>query len=92
MATTKEAIRAQWKGDLDNMVSGGWTPTHIKVTKSGEMAYVSGTYEWVGKDAGGKEVKDRGKYLEVWEKQADGTWKCSADCWNSDLPAAAGKP
>ena len=24
--------------------------------------------------------------VEVWEKQADGKWKCGADIWNSDLP------
>jgi ketosteroid isomerase-like protein len=40
-------------------------------------------------DASGKPVNDRGKYVEVWEKQADGKWKCGADIWNSDLPASA---
>lgn len=25
-------------------------------------------------DASGKPVTDRGKYLEVWKKQTDGTW------------------
>jgi ketosteroid isomerase-like protein len=70
------------------MVSGGWKVTRVEVAKSGDMAYVSGTYDWVARDASGKQIKDTGKYLEVWEKQADGTWKCGADCWNSDLPAA----
>jgi ketosteroid isomerase-like protein len=32
-------------------------------------------------------VADRGKYLAVWKKQADGSWKIEADMWNSDLPA-----
>ena len=31
---------------------------------------------------------DRGKYLEVWKKQADGKWKVVADMFNSDLPLA----
>ncbi|MGH8092980.1 MAG: YybH family protein [Chthoniobacterales bacterium] len=87
-AKTKKAIHAQWKKDLESMVSGSWTATRAEVTKSGDMAYVSGTYDWSAKDAGGKTVKDHGKYLEVWEKQADGSWKCGADCWNSDLPAS----
>ncbi len=87
-ATTREAIRAQWKKDIEGMVSGSWKATRVEVAKSGDMAYVSGTYKWASKDASGKTIKDHGKYLEVWEKQADGSWKCGADCWNSDLPAA----
>ena len=88
LATTPMAIRAQWKKDIDSMISGGWKPTRVEVAKSGDMAYVSGTYTFDFKDASGKTVKDRGKYLEVWERQPDGSWKCSADAWNSDLPAA----
>jgi len=88
LATTPIAIRAQWKKDIDSMISGAWKPTRVDVAKSGDMAYVSGTYTFNFKDSGGKTVKDRGKYLEVWVRQADGSWKCSADAWNSDLPAA----
>jgi len=40
-------------------------------------------------DASGKPGKDRGKYLEIFRKQTDGTWKCIRDIWNSDLPASA---
>jgi ketosteroid isomerase-like protein len=88
LASTPMAIRAQWKKDIDSMIGGGWKPTRVEVAKSGDMAYVSGTYTFNFKDAGGKTVEDRGKYLEVWERQPDGSWKCSADAWNSDLPAA----
>jgi len=88
LASTPMAIRAQWKKDIDSMIGGGWKPTRVEVAKSGDMAYVSGTYTFNFKDAGGKTVEDRGKYLEVWERQADGSWKCGADAWNSDLPAA----
>jgi len=85
-ATTKEAIRNRWK---DMFASPGfvitWQPTLVRVGKSGEMARVSGTYELTMNDASGKPINDRGKYLEVWEKQSDGNWKCTADMWNSDL-------
>jgi ketosteroid isomerase-like protein len=40
-------------------------------------------------DPSGKPINDRGKYLAVWKKQPDGTWKCVMDIWNSDLPASA---
>jgi ketosteroid isomerase-like protein len=32
----------------------------------------------------GNPVIDNGKYLAVWKKQADGSWKAEADTWNSD--------
>jgi ketosteroid isomerase-like protein len=87
IATTKEAIRNVWK---DLLVSPGaaisWKMTRVEVSKSGDMAYSSGTYELTMNDASGKPVNDRGKYLEVWKKQADGKWKVVADIWNSDLP------
>ncbi len=91
-ASTAEAIRNVWKGELETMISGGWKANRVEVAKSGDMAYASGTYNWVGKGPDGKEIKDRGKYLEVWKKQADGTWKCIADSWNSDLPVPGTQP
>src|SRR4029434_7987735 len=83
-AATKEAIRNGWK---EMFASPGfvisWQPTKVQVGKAGEMAWVSGTYELTMNDASGKAINDRGKYLEVWEKQTDGNWKCAADMWNS---------
>jgi ketosteroid isomerase-like protein len=89
-AATKESIRNAWK---EMFASPGfvitWEPTKVRVGKSGEMARVSGTYELTKNDASGKPINDRGKYLEVWEKQTDGNWKCAADMWNSDVAASA---
>jgi ketosteroid isomerase-like protein len=87
IVTTKAAIRDLWKGLIDSATSISWTATRVEAAKSGDMAYVSGTYDLTLKDASGNTTNDRGKYLEVWEKQADGNWKCGADTWNSDLPA-----
>jgi ketosteroid isomerase-like protein len=92
-AATKQAIRNVWK---DLLASPGlvitWKATKVELGKSGDMAWVSGTYELTMKDASGRPINDRGKYLEVWEKQADGKWKCGADMWNSDLSASAPGP
>ena len=86
-ATTKEAIRALWK-DLLTDAKISWKTKKVEVAQSGDLACLSGTYEVTLNDPSGKPVNDRGKYVEVWEKQADGTWKCGADIWNSDLPAS----
>lgn len=59
----------------------------MEVAKSGDMAYSTGTYEYSMTDPTGKPVNDHGKYLAVWEKQKDSSWKCGANMWSSDLPA-----
>ena len=85
--TTKDAIRSLWKGELDNATSISWTATRVEVAKSGDMACITGTYDFTMADG----TKDHGKYCEVWEKKG-GAWKCGTDIWNSDLPAAAASP
>ena len=87
VAITNEAIRKIWKDMLTSPgFSGGWQATRVEVARSGDMAYVSGTYELTMNDANGKPATDRGKFVEVWRKQTDGGWKCVMDIWNSDLP------
>ena len=91
-ARTKEAIRKLWQdliASLGFVIS--WKATKIELAKSGDLACLSGTYEFAMNDASGKPVNDHGKYVEVWEKQADGKWKCGTDIWNSDLPVPAEK-
>jgi uncharacterized protein (TIGR02246 family) len=90
MVTTKDGIRKLWK---DLLATPGlvisWKVTKVELSKSGDMAYIAGTYEMTMNDASGKPATDHGKYLEVWEKQADGKWKCGADAFNTDLPLPA---
>jgi ketosteroid isomerase-like protein len=84
--TGKEATRPVWKAMLESpSFSGGWKATKVEVARSGDMAYISGDYEFKEQDDSGKPLTDKGKYLEVWRKQADGSWKCVADMFNSDL-------
>jgi ketosteroid isomerase-like protein len=90
-ATTKEAIRKIWK-DLLTDANISWKTKKVEVAQSGDLAFSSGTYEVTLNDPTGTPVNDRGKYLEVWKKQPDGSWKCVADIWNSDLAATASAP
>jgi uncharacterized protein (TIGR02246 family) len=81
------AIRDFWKSMIASPgFAGGWKVTKAEVARSGDLAYLTGTYEMTENDASGKPVNDRGKYVEVWKKQADGKWKVVADMFNSDLP------
>ena len=92
-ATTKDAIRNTWKDLLASSgLAIGWKTTKVEVSKSGDLAYTTGTYELTMNDASGKPINDRGKYVEVWKKQTDGKWKVVADIWNSDLPLTPSAP
>ena len=81
--TSKDGIRNMWKGFIDSVTDISWKATRVEMAKSGDIAVLIGTYEMTMKDG----TKDRGKYCEVWEKKADGKWKCGTDMFSSDLPA-----
>ena len=90
IATGKEALRKAWTAML--AIPGfsiSWQPTKVEVARSGDLGYSQGNYELVVNDPKGNPVKDHGKYVVVWKKQADGSWKAVTDIFNSDLPAAA---
>jgi len=88
----KQGARAMWQGMFGVPgFGGGWKASKVEVARSGDIAYVTGTYELSETDAKGKPMTDKGKYLEVWKKQGDGAWKCVVDMFNSDLPSDAGE-
>jgi uncharacterized protein (TIGR02246 family) len=60
----------------------------IDVRGSGDMFVAIGKYE-MDIPTGAEVQKDRGKYLEVYERQADGSLLLVADMFSSDLPAPA---
>lgn len=51
-----------------------WKLSDIEIDGAGEVAYVRGSY-LMRLASRAKLPFDQGKYLEVWRKQADGTWK-----------------
>jgi ketosteroid isomerase-like protein len=66
-----------------------WHVNKAVVARSGELGYTSGAYEQKVRDASGKIILDKGKYLTVWKKQKDGSWRVLMDMFNSDLPPSA---
>jgi ketosteroid isomerase-like protein len=65
-----------------------WHSTEVGAAHSADLAYTIGTYRAEFKGASGKLSVDKGKYLTIWKKQADGSWKVLFDTFNSDLPAS----
>jgi len=87
--TGKDSIRTLWKSLLEAPgFAGGWKATKVEIARSGDLAYVTGSYEITETDESGKPMTDKGKYIKNWKKQPDGSWKCVADMFSSDLSLA----
>ncbi len=66
-----------------------WTPTDAQMGPSGDMGYTWGHFEGHSKDAAGNPVTTTGRYLTIWRKQPDGSWKVVLDA-GANEPAGAG--
>lgn len=65
------------------------TATTEEITVLGDVAYAWGTWEVNETPAAGGDTKvNRGKWMEIYRRQADGTWKTSRWIWNRDTPTA----
>jgi ketosteroid isomerase-like protein len=59
----------------------------VELDGAGDLAYVHGTYEMDVTPPGRTvAMHDKGKYLEIWKKQSDGSWRVVSDIFNSDMP------
>jgi len=68
-----------------------FTATPVETKGYGGIAYNRGSYSAtvvVGKDT----IVDPGKYVQVWHRQLDGSWRIAFEAWNSDTPITAVVP
>ena len=85
----KDNIRTGWEQMLALPGPGlTFATTGVEVARSGDMAYEYGTYDFATADKKGKIIDEKGKYVLVWKKQADGSWKVAADIDNRDAAPA----
>ena len=86
----KDAIRTGLKDMVaDKNLLLSFTTSSAEVAKSGDVAYTQGTYSLTATDPRTKKpVTEIGKYVTVYKKQADGSWKAVEDINNADSPAA----
>ncbi|MEX2190430.1 MAG: DUF4440 domain-containing protein [Bacteroidota bacterium] len=88
MLKGKEAI----KNFSDEMSKMGMKFTAVEfatteIGGSGTLAYEIGTYK-MSMELGPTKMEDNGKYMTLWKKQADGSWKVYAETWNSSVSMA----
>ena len=95
-ATVMMSNQPAWRGKSEIASSGTGMLKVVKfsdvkfttstVDVAGDYAIETGGYEMTVAETGKKPVPDKGKYVTVWKKQADGTWKIYRDISNTDLP------
>lgn len=79
----KDAIKLAWKQELATPGPGlTFETTYVEVARSGDLAYEYGTYDEKTEASKGKVKEEKGKYVVVWKKQTDGSWKAVADIDN----------
>jgi uncharacterized protein (TIGR02246 family) len=85
----KDNIRADWDQMLALPGPGlTFATTGVDVARSGDMAYEYGAYDFATADKKGSIIDAKGKYVVVWKKQADGSWKVAVDIDNHDAAPA----
>ena len=64
------------------------TATTEEIEISGRWAFAWGAYRIVlSPKSGSATIHDNGKYLAVFQKQQDGSWRFARDTFNSDNPS-----
>lgn len=76
-----EYFRAQPPG-----TSLTWRPVHAAVAGAGDLGFTIGESIRTGRGPSGAAVQRFGKYLTVWQRQRDGSWKFVVDGGNLTPP------
>lgn len=84
MGLTAITAFADWKPQQYQLT---WTPEGARMGAAGDMGFTWGTYTGRSKDRDGTPIVTTGRYMTVWKKQPDGSWKVELDASN-DAPKA----
>ncbi len=68
-----------------------WDPLKAEVFPGGKMGYTTGKYVVHFNDKDGKKMEQTGRYITVWKKQDDGSWKVVTDTGSEDGPPRPAK-
>ena len=90
MAPNAEPLRGREGVRSFMNVVRGLSPRDVRLTVEevdvcGDTAYEVGSYTMNLQPPGQARMTDRGKYLVVWKRQADGSWRIHRDIFNTNL-------
>jgi uncharacterized protein (TIGR02246 family) len=84
----KEQIRREMRPLFDLFDTSRMIINTEEVRILGDRAYSHGAYEFeITPKAGGETKSYSGKFLDILEKQVDGSWKIAIDCHNYNMPS-----
>ena len=86
LAKGRDAIRAILQGFLDAGAQSLELNT-VELDDHGDVVVEVGSYRLGIAPPDGDPITDEGKYLQVFKRQADGSFRIAYDAFNSDLPA-----
>ena len=79
--------RANIQGFWQGAIKAGLRDLTLKALEvhgTGDMAYEVGEVSYSAPDSSGQRKTATGKYIVVWKKQQDGTWRLYRDIWNGN--------
>ncbi|MCJ7498136.1 MAG: DUF4440 domain-containing protein [candidate division Zixibacteria bacterium] len=80
-----EAIKECLSKSSDDNFTLTWKPSFAEVSKSGDLGYTYGLYEFKTTDQNSIPLIAKGTYITIWKKQVDGTWKVVLDTGNQGV-------
>jgi ketosteroid isomerase-like protein len=91
MMTGKDAIGKAMK---DALADPNWSlalqPNQVEVSRGGDLGYTRGTYVLTATDpASKKAATEKGRFVAIFRKDADGSWKAVQDINNAEAPATS---
>lgn len=86
MMTGKDAISSGMKGALaDPSWSLALQPVQVEVSRAGDLGYTRGTYVLTASDPASKKIAtEKGRFVAIFRKQPDGSWKAIQDINNAE--------
>jgi uncharacterized protein (TIGR02246 family) len=83
----RTAIEAFFKAGIEMGIRDATLET-VEEEYFGDVAHEVGAYTMEIAPAGGQAMTDKGAYVVIWKREADG-WKLRVDIWRSNAPAPA---
>jgi uncharacterized protein (TIGR02246 family) len=86
---TRVEGRAKIHEVLQGFVDAKTAYSHIDLTDvgvDGDLAWNAGTYEAQFVTEKGEPATEKGTYIAVWRRDADGAWRMQADTWTVEAP------
>ena len=86
MVTGRQAGQEVWQGAIDMGVKRVSLQTLELEELSDDRAVERGAATLEIQTEGGQTVQAFAKFIVVWKRETDGSWKWDWDCWNMDAP------